>query len=318
LFIMKKYISVAAIFSIFYFSSVHAQTPDTKATEPSIEGRWDLEITADGKTFPSWLEVSHSGNSTLVGRFVAAGGSARPISKIIFKDGKMNFTIPPQWERGTNDLSFEATLQGDALVGTVITADGKTNNWKGSRAPLLKRSANPVWGKSIQLLKSNSLDGWHAVGNTNQWVVEGGVLKSPKSGANLVTDQKYTDFKLHIEFRCPKGSNSGVYLRGRYEVQIEDDLGKEPDSHLLGGIYGFLTPNEMAARSADEWQTYDITLVGRLVTVVANGKEIITRQAIPGITGGALDSKEEEPGPIYLQGDHGPIEYRNIIITPVK
>jgi hypothetical protein len=123
---------------------------------------------------------------------------------------------------------------------------------------------------------------------------------------------------LHIEFRYPKESNSGVYLRGRYEVQVEDNKGKEPSSTYFGGVYGFLTPNEMAAKAAGEWQSYDITLVGRKVTVVANGKKIICDQNIPGITGGALDSNEGAPGPIMLQGDHGPIEYRNIVITPAK
>jgi hypothetical protein len=99
---------------------------------------------------------------------------------------------------------------------------------------------------------------------------------------------------------------------------VSDDAGSEPSSHLFGGIYGFLTPNEMAAKKAGEWQSYDVTLVGRTVSVVANGKKIITEQIIPGITGGALDSKEGAPGPIMMQGDHGPIEYRNIVITPAK
>ncbi|MNL57364.1 hypothetical protein D3C87_1809200 [compost metagenome] len=85
---------------------------------------------------------------------------------------------------------------------------------------------------------------------------------------------------------------------------------------MFGGIYGFLTANEMVTLGPDQWQTYDITLVGRLVTVVANGKTIISNQEIPGITGGALDSNEGEPGPIYLQGDHQPIEFRKIVITP--
>jgi len=141
-----------------------------------------------------------------------------------------------------------------------------------------------------------------------------GILENPSSGVNLITVDAYEDFKLHIEFRYPKGSNSGVYLRGRYEVQIEDNYGKEPTSTLFGGIYGFLTPNEMAALPAGEWQSFDITLVGRRVSVVANGKKIITDQIIPGITGGALDSKEGLPGPLMLQGDHGPVEYRNISI----
>jgi hypothetical protein len=123
---------------------------------------------------------------------------------------------------------------------------------------------------------------------------------------------------LHIEFRYPKGSNSGVYLRGRYEVQIEDNKGMDPLVDRFSAIYGFITPNEMAAKDAGEWQTYDITLVGRTVTVIANGKTVICNQEIPGITGGAIDSKENEPGPILIQGDHGPVEFRNIVITRGK
>ena len=109
-----------------------------------------------------------------------------------------------------------------------------------------------------------------------------------------------------------------MYLRGRYEVQIEDTRGREPAPEHLGGIYGFIAPSEDAAERAGQWQVFDITLVGRHVTVVLNGKTIIANQAIPGITGGALDSREGEPGPIMIQGDHGPVEYRNIILTPAR
>ena len=288
------------------------------ASSPII-GRWDLSVDMGDRVAPSWLEVELSGLSTFVGHFVADGGSARPISRVDFKDGKISFAIPPQWEKSDKDMVFEGTLQGEQLSGTIVSSMGKTYTFKGVRAPLLKRTKAPVWGAPIKIFNGKNLDGWHAQkADNNQWLVENGVLKSPKSGSNFMTDQKFNDFKLHIEFRIPKGSNSGVYLRGRYEVQVEDDYGKEPSSHLLGGVYGFLTPNEMAAKPAGEWNTYDITLVGRQVTVVANGKEIICKQIIPGITGGALDSKEGEPGPIFLQGDHGPVEYRNIVITPGK
>ena len=156
------------------------------------------------------------------------------------------------------------------------------------------------------------------MGKNNQWLNVNGILTSPKSGSNIRTVAEYNDFKLHIEFRYPKGSNSGVYLRGRYEVQIEDNLGKEPQNVYLGGVYGFIDPWENAAKPAGEWQTYDITLVGRMVTVVANGRTIIFKQEIPGITGGAINSNEGTAGPIMLQGDHGPIEFRNITITPAK
>ncbi len=293
---------------VFLNQPVKSQSP--------LEGRWDITINMQGKELPSWLEVNHSGLNTLVGHFVSTSGSARPISKVIFSDGKMSFTIPPQWETG-NDLSVEGTLQGHSLSGTMIFPDGKNYSWTAVRAPSLRRQTPPVWGKPISLFNGISLKGWHAMGD-NQWRAENGILRSPKTGSNIVTDEIYNDFKLHIEFRLPKGSNSGVYLRGRYEVQIADSKGLEPLKDQLGAVYGFISPSEMVAKEAGEWQSYDITLVGRMITVVANGKTIICNQEIPGITGGALESKESEPGPLLIQGDHGPVEFRNIILTPTK
>jgi len=283
-----------------------------------IEGRWDITAVDSGKEYPSWLEVWHSGLHMLVGRFVGGSGSARPISKINFSDGKLSFSIPPQWEAEDKDVVVEGTLEGDILTGTMVTPNGKIHTWVGRRAPSLRRAKQPVWGKPITLFNGKDLKGWHALGETNQWKAESGILRSPKPGSNLATDQTFTDFKLHIEFRYPKESNSGVYLRGRYEVQVADSKGMEPSNVLLGGVYGFISPAEMLAKNPGEWQSYDITLVGRMITVVINGKKAICDQEIPGITGGALDSREDEPGPIYLQGDHGTIEYRNIVITPAK
>lgn len=316
---MQKIIISSIVLLMLMTSSMQSMSAGqtVAADSGTIEGRWDMNIMVDGKPQPSWLEVVHSGTKRWVGAYVGISGSARPVSSIIYKDGKISFSLPPQWEEEDRDLTFEGTFQGDSLKGSMTDAKGQTYQWSATRAPLLHREKAPVWGKPVKILKENSLDGWHALGE-NQWVVEKGVLRSPKSGANLVTDNKYNDFKLHIEFRCPKGSNSGVYLRGRYEVQIEDSKGKLPEKHLMGAIYGFLTPTEMAAKDAGEWQSYDITLVGRRVNIVANGKKIICDQDIPGITGGALDSNEGEPGPLLLQGDHGAIEYRNIIITPAQ
>ncbi len=131
-----------------------------------------------------------------------------------------------------------------------------------------------------------------------------------------MTEASFEDFQLHVEVLVPEGSNSGIYLRGRYEVQVQDDHGKEAHARGMGGIYGQVTPAENASLPAGEWQSFDITLLGRLVTVVLNGKTIIDREEIPGITGGALDSREAEPGPIFLQGDHGRILYRNLVLTP--
>ncbi|EAR00360.1 DUF1080 domain-containing protein [Maribacter sp. HTCC2170] len=281
----------------------------------SLEGRWNLTLSYDGKEVPSWLEVGHSGLSTLVGRFVFLNGSARPISEIQLENGEFSFEIPPQWEEG-NDLKFKGKLTDGKLNGTLLYTDGKSYNWVGTRSPKLTYNANPVWGESKALFNGKNLDGWQAMG-VNQWMVKDGILTSEKSGANLVSSEKFNDFKLHIVFRYPEGSNSGVYLRGRYEVQIADNIGLEPSSILFGGIYGFLTPNEMVAKPAGEWQEYDITLIGRRVTIIANGKEIITNQNIPGMTGGALDNKEAEAGPFLIQGDHGPVEFRTIEVTPI-
>ncbi|MDQ6902294.1 MAG: DUF1080 domain-containing protein [Bacteroidota bacterium] len=306
---------------IFVGSTFKANASDVtsiKSDSVTIQGRWDMTVDMNGKMSPSWLEIHHSGLHMLVGAFVGTGGSARPISRINFVDGKMSFSIPPQWDREESDLSVEGTIKDDDnLAGMITLPNGKTYNWTAKRAPLLKQTAEPVWGNPIHLFDGTNLNSWHATGE-NQWLAESGVMKSPHSGSNLVTNQTFKDFKLHIEFRYPAESNSGVYLRGRYEVQVIDSKGMETSSVLLGAVYGFLTPSEMVAKAPGEWQSFDITLVGRMVTIIANGKMIICNQAIPGITGGAIDSNEGEPGPILLQGDHGAIDFRNIIITPAK
>ena len=290
----------------------------------SVEGRWDITITKGDKKIPSWLEVNHSGVKYLNGRFVGSGGSARPISRVYFKDNKMSFAIPPQWDKEDKDLNVEAELKDGMLVGTMNLPNGEVVNWVGVKAPKLIKSTEPVFGKPVAIFNGKNLDGWETIGRedraekVSQWVVENGIMKSPKSGANIRTTKTFGDFKLHVEFRVPEGSNSGVYLRGRYETQITDGYGLEPSLIDLGGIYGFVKPLELPAKKAGEWQSYDITLVGRIVTVMLNGKTIIYKDEIPGITGGAIDSNESEAGPIMFQGDHGPIEFRNITIASAK
>jgi hypothetical protein len=149
--------------------------------------------------------------------------------------------------------------------------------------------------------------------------VRDGKLVSPGHGPELIGEQQFKDFKLHVEFKCDKDSNSGVYLRGRYEVQVETDSQAEPPSHHTGGVYGFLAPSPELPRTPDQWQTFDITLVGRRLTVVHNGTTVINNQEIPGITGGALNSDEGAPGPIYLQGsEKGHVWYRKIVLSPAE
>ena len=167
------------------------------------------------------------------------------------------------------------------------------------------------------LFDGKTLNGWtpRSAIVPNGWEVMNGLLTNATPGNDLITKEKFDDFKLQAEFRYPKGSNSGIYLRGRYEMQIEDNFGDEPESHKVGGIYGFLTPSTNASKRAGEWQSAEVSLVGRVVTVILNGERVIDRQTIPGATGGALDNDEASPGPLMIQGDHGPVEFRKLAIS---
>ncbi len=310
-------IRYAPLLAVLFVTTLAAQ----EAPPPKVIGSWDLTVRgSDGRPLPSWLEVHSSGRGVLVGRFVGVFGCVRPISRITFASDTLRFSLPPQWEAGDNDLQVEGVLAGDTLSGWLTAPDGTRMNWSGVRAPALRRP-NPAWAPGLHLLNGKDLTGWHTVGGTNEWSMVNGVLTNAKGGANLVTDAVFTDFKLHVEVRYPPKGNSGVYLRGRHEVQVEDSVVTNADGEATGGlgaIYGFLIPNQNASNGAGKWETLDITLVGRRVTVVLNGKQIISEDEIPGPTGGALDSKEGAPGPIMLQGDHGPVEYRNIVLTPGK
>lgn len=331
---IRKSLMGAAILSVVLFSCENPeskkQTEGEEVHHPASQtipedakeflGRWDITVDMDGQELPSWLEIKLSGFSTLVGSYVSYSGSARPISHIILdENGEFSFSIPPQWEDNKNYMTVKGRLDGGKLKGTVITGSGNEYNYVGEKAPYLVRTSAPEWGETIELFNGENLEGWKLSEEKENWEVKDGILTNTEAGANLISEDTFDDFKLEVEFRYPEGSNSGIYLRGRYEVQIEDSpLDQHPGSLYFGGVYGFLSPNAMATLGPNEWQTMEITLTGRLVTIVANGKEIISQQEIPGITGGALDSKEGEPGPIYLQGDHGPVEFKTIKLTPAK
>ena len=308
--VLCNYLMLFAIVLVLSLDVMYAQEADP------LEGTWNLTVSYEGKELPSWLEIKHSGTNTLIGRFTYAMGSARPIAEVKKFDDVFYFAIPPQWEGGASDMQFRGKKEGERLNGTMVYTNGKTYEWTATRAPKLSVMDNPKWGKTQKLFNGKDLTGWKFEGE-NQWEVINGILTSDKAGVNLISAEKFTDFKLHAEFRYPEGSNSGLYLRGRYEVQIADNKGSEPSSILFAGVYGLLTPNEMTAKAAGEWQTFDITLIGRKVTIVANGKTVISEQNIPGMTGGALDNDEAAPGPIMIQGDHGPVEFRTLEISRI-
>jgi len=278
-------------------------------------GKWNLTIERDAGSYPGWLEIARSGFHTLTGSYVGYEGSARPVSHIAYdaETGTYSFAIPPQWKNPGTDLTFSFRLDGDMLEGTIDVGDERLG-WTGVRAPDLTRETPPVWGEPYSLL-DDEMSRW-IIPENNRFRMVDGILVNEDVGGNLVSKETFDDFKIHATFRYPEGSNSGIYLRGRYEVQIMDTYGEPPGSMTLGGIYGFIEPSVSAEKKAGEWQTLDVTLVGRHVTVVLNGVAIIVNRPIPGITGGALDSHEGLPGPVMIQGDHGPVSFKKLIVTP--
>jgi hypothetical protein len=299
--------------------SEQKKTADANASIQPFMGRWDLTLQTPLREYPSWLEITQEDGQSKA-RMVSRWGHARPLPKVEISNGRITFVSPKEEEDRKDDMVFEGKLAGKTLVGTTTGPDGTPWQWTGERAPSLKRKNAPKWGNPTPLFNGRDLSGWKLSDPTaTSWTVENGTLMSPGRGAELITDSKFEDFKLHVEFNCAPGSNSGIYLRGRYELQIEDDPEPEGPTMRTGGVYGFLAPTPEQPRKPGEWQTYDITLVGRVVTVVQNGRTIIESQEIPGITGGALDSHEGLPGPIYLQGSEaGHVAFRNITITTAK
>jgi hypothetical protein len=314
--------------------------PSQQASSP-FAGRWDLTVTAPDATYPSWLEVTDKAGS-LAARTQPREGSVRE-SAAKMDGARLIVTVAAATpERPASDtrpatparpaLTWELTAKGGKLTGVQKFGDVVQGQVAGAQAPALKRDAPKAWTNPEPLFNGKDLAGWVTMNNTqnpnakvNHWVAKDGELVNEAQGHNIATTRKFGDFKLHVEFNLTASANSGIYLRGRYEAQMPP-----PGSRRTGGargsggtlgyaIYGFVRATADAPGDPAEWRTYDLTLVGRSVTLVVDGITIVANQEVAGITGGALDSNEAEPGPIYLQGDHtGGIRYRNITISEPK
>lgn len=285
-------------------------SPAENDVAPGVFGRWDVTVTGED-SYPMWFELRDE-NGTVKGSMQGRTGNALPMENL----HAMGMHV--MWNMG--GTAYHSNLEGEEIHGSGTREDGTTFDWVAVRAPELPAPASVTWGEPVELFNGEDLTGFRPRDDEapNQWAAEDGVLVNRETGSDLVTEASFWNFQLHAEVNVPEGGNSGIYLRGRYEVQVQDDHGKEPHSLHMGGIYGQVTPMSNPALPAGEWQTFDITLLGRFVTVVLNGETIIDNQEIPGTTGGALDSNEGEPGPIFLQGDHGRILYRNLVLTPAN
>jgi hypothetical protein len=282
-------------------------------------GRWDVTVTTANGSYPDWMEVTEK-DGKLAARVQPRGGSVHPAAAVKVDGSHLIVTVSAAATRAP-EVTWDLTANGDQLSGTQKRGDNVAQI-AGVRAPALKRNPPKAWTKPEPLFNGKDLTGWEATDHpeNNHWVAQDGVLLNETKGANLRTTRKFDDFKLHIEFNCPENGNSGVYLRGRYEVQVEyEPAGTEDALHSMGAVYGMVAPTTELPRKAGQWESFDITLVGRNVTIVRDGVKTVDNQEIAGITGGALDANEGEPGPFYLQGDHtGGMKYRNITISIPK
>jgi hypothetical protein len=290
------------------------------AGQPSrgMLGRWDATVAGPDGRFPLWFELYDTGAGTAM-RLVYVLGGVRDVPGCEIVGRTLRFAVPtwndPNWRGPT----FEGDFNGRFFAGTARVG-GQTLRWTAVRAPGLERRGTPRWGTPVALFDGTDLSAWtHRTADRGPcWLVGDGVLRVQPPCDDLVSRERFTDFRLHAGFRVQPGGDSGIWLRGRYEIQIRDGVGAEAPSGVTGSIYRFIAPSTDASRPAREWQELDAILVGRRVTVVLNGTTIIDDQEIPGITGGALDSDEAAPGPIVLQGTEGGVWFRDLVVTPAR
>lgn len=310
-------------------------------------GAWALDL--DYESSPAgWLEVRQE-DGYLDADLLWRGGSVNPVDFVFVAEGSLFVTRgrdlvrtrdadgePARVQHAFSWLNIKKTNENEIFGMAFFPGNNGVDfnkvSFTGKRIP--QPSEKPdlsaiSYGQPISLIQENSLAGWELLekGAENGWSVSEGILRNDpvqKEGeehihyGNLRTKKTFSDFNLSLEVMVPEGSNSGVYLRGIYEIQVADTYDKPLNSHNMGALYSRIRPSVAAEKPAGEWQTLVITLCKRHVTVVLNGIPIIDNQPVEGVTGGAMTADEFQPGPIYLQGDHGAVAYRNILLTPIE
>jgi len=312
-------------------------------------GTWALTIDegAGPGSSAGWMELRRE-DGYLDADLLWRWGSVEPVASAMVKGDNLVVTRDWVYDRKKDSDGkalrshhltswFEFESQGkDLLKGQAFIPDGKGLEyeiWSFSARRLPPMPAAPDlakvrYGAPVELFSGRDLSAWELINpkDANGWRVENDILiNDPKQTegkphinyGNLRTKQAFEDFRLTLGVNIPEGSNSGIYLRGIYEIQVADSYEKPLDPHNMGAVYSRVAPSSAAEKPPGQWQGMDITLCDRHVTVILNGQKIIDNRPVPGVTGGALISDVTAPGPLYLQGDHGVVMYRDIVLTPI-
>ncbi len=321
-----------------------AATSSQKTDISEFTGQWTIDI--EGGSV-GWLEVRQE-DGYLDADVLWGGGSVLPVSNIFLAMDRIlmvqrSNNVVVKRDEDKNPVKtlvvtdwMEITKSGDKINGILLSPRRNglsvdSTLFTGTKLPPVPSApdlSSIKFGEPVNLFNGKDLTGWKLI-NEKQVngfrVIDGALVNDPvqKEGeahisyGNLRTVKEFEDFNLKLEVNVPAGNNSGVYLRGMYEIQVVDSYKKELDPHNMGAVYSRIKPLTAAEKPAGEWQSLDITLCKRHATVILNGVKIIDNQPIYGPTGGAILSDVFAPGPIYLQGDHGKVSYRNIILTPI-
>lgn len=304
---------------VVLFSATALLPVASRAQSGRFAGRWDFNVPTPNGVGANWLGISEKSGKLEIW-FQPTGGHVHPVEDYKLDGSRLTMTVAPQ-DKAHAATVWELTANGDRLTGTQKRGSDMME-LTGKRAPALDRSAPSSWKNPEPLFDGKDLNGWEPIGDKarSHWVVQDGLLVNQEHGANLKTTRKFEDYKLHFEVNCPDDANSGFYQRGRYELQLEyEPNDRNPPNRQMGAIYGRIAPSMTLPRAPGEWETFDVTLVGRTISVMRNGKTTIDHREIEGITGGALDANEGEPGPFYIQGDHtGGLKFRNITVSVPK
>ena len=282
-----------------------------------FNGRWILSVQGDPRGRVWWLKVEGAGTPAIRGEFIGApGGDLDVVSRMSMEGGELRWAV--------RDNRYLAKLEGTRLTGRLETADPKAQRtFSGLRAPVIQDVDDGKWikQKPVELFNGKDLTGWRVTvpnRTIDEWKVEGASLRNGAGKApDIASLQKFWNFDLHVEFRVAHKSNSGIGLRGRYEVQINGDYGEPASKHSNGALYSRIAPAVNATLPPDVWQTFDIRFIGREVSVKLNGRTLMDKREVEGFTAMATDLHEDQPGPIMLQGDHGPVEFRKVTATPL-